>query len=150
MTKDNAQKKAIRERMQQTGEVYSVARRKLEEAAVEVWELGEDGGKWFIQGTTDLQLAKQLLREWIDETLAVSEYPGKSAAQTELDKKTLAEYHAYLDEQDTVFLSGDDWFWRPVSEEDPEDEAYIEKVSRTPELYTNQKLHKGILVYGSW
>jgi hypothetical protein len=150
MTKDNAQKKAIRSRMQQTGEPYSVARRRLEETAVEIWELGEDGGRWFIQGTTDITLAKRVVHEWIDETLAVSEYPEKSSPQLERDKKELAEYHAYVEEQETVFLSGEDWFWRPVSKAHPDDEAYIEQVSRTPERHTGQKLHKGVLIYGSW
>lgn len=34
-----------------------------------VWELGEDGGKWFVEGATDVAEAGDAVRAWLTETL---------------------------------------------------------------------------------
>lgn len=54
--------------MEQTGEAYNVARRAIELSQTIVWELGEHGGSWFIEGTADNEIALEVLKLWLLET----------------------------------------------------------------------------------
>lgn len=108
MTRNNIIKKAIRERMKQTGEKYNVARRQVELSNIIVWELGEHGGSWFIENTNDEQLALVALKEWILST----------------DPDSLKDYTPFKDRLSLTFK--EDWFWKPINPAYPNDESVLE------------------------
>lgn len=131
MTRNNAQKKTIRDRMVETGESYAVAMRKLE-AAVSVWELGEDGDTWFVEGTQDAVTARKALEEWIFET-----YGFDSVVAVEW----VMDWLPYLENAKPVIRA--DWFWKPAHKEHPDEEAYLRSKEKNLAIHEGEKLMQG-------
>jgi len=132
MTKDNATKKAIRERMAITEEPYSVAarnHRQFTETPINVIDLGEDGDAWFVEGTIDIEKARAAIKttlegyyqgddDWLPESLEVL-----------ADSKADVRY---------------DWFWRPLFAEYPHDDAVLRNKTQHGSEYARQDLFTGI------
>ena len=135
MTRNNASKKAIRERMELTGEPYTVAARNLKkflDTPINVIELGEDGDAWFVEGTTDINEAKTAIKtyleglyqstdEWLPESI---EYMMEASADVQYD-----------------------WFWRPLHAQYPHDEAVLRSKSKHASEYSRQDTFTGIYIH---
>lgn len=130
MTRDKAKKHDIRNRMKETGESYTVAMRKLEEVSpdVVVWELGEHGGNWFVEGTQDTQEAIKALEWWLNDT----------------DPEMLQEWPSFLDQVNLTVR--DNWFWQSLNPQYPEDESVLRNLDQHKESYKNQPLMRGIFI----
>lgn len=75
------------------------------------WELGENGDSWFIEGTIDQGLAQIAVQRWIAGTAP----------------DTLQNYY---DHGQFHFSAHRDWYWEPISEEHPEGESILRRVSK--------------------
>lgn len=132
MTKDNAQKTIIRNRMKRTGESYAVAMRKLQPPKFEVIELGEDGECWFVVGTLDEKEAITAIKQWIDNIIWPD--PGTPAGYDHPDENYLA------------YVAGDDFYFVPAYPDNPDSEYELKKVSKNPSEYKDEELFSGMLV----
>ncbi len=134
MTQQHALKENIRNRMSETGEGYLIAKQKVEETQgkeLEVIELGEDGGLWFVQNALNLQDAQNALDLWIEETIGE-------------DDIFLEEYKEIKESISGVVHY--DWFWKPVNPTYPDDEAYLYRKGKNITEYSNEELFTGILL----
>lgn len=121
MTKNKAKKQALREHITQTGESYTKALHELENTTV--WELGEDGDSWFIEGTTNLPIALIALKHWIKTTVP-------------------EHYTEYLENFTTPMFhheTRENWYWQPLHPQYPNDESILK---HTPQ--NQQPTFKGI------
>ena len=114
--------------MKETGESYAVAMRKLEEVLpdVVVWELGEHGGYWFVEGTQDTQEATKALEWWLNDT----------------DPEMLQEWPSFLDQVNLTVRNN--WFWKPLNPQYPNDESILQNLDKHKDSYENQPLMEGI------
>lgn len=139
MTKNNASKTAIRERMQQTGESYCVAMRNLESpnpvVPLNVIELGEDTNMWFVEGTADIEEAKEAILKWFKEV---------NQPFDNHDVFWIDMMHSFPEDAEGV--AGDDWFWSPINPEYPEDEAVLKSLYSDKEQYNGEQLFSGVYV----
>jgi len=141
MTTNNAQKEAIRARMSMTGEPYNVARRKLSAVAEDnltVWELGEDGEAWFVEGTLNQDKAYEAVKQWIIETTWID------------PKSTLFSYFHHMDDlpfsslDETRKEARDDWFWKPVDPSHPHSDAYLARQKDPKSGYQGEEIYTGV------
>lgn len=132
MTKNNALKKAIRNRMAETSEPYNVAARNLKLSAdsLNVIELGEDGDSWFVEDTLDTELAKTAVKQWLKSVYGDDDYFSEFVKMLNLSN---AE-------------ARDDWFWRPVHAEFPQDEAVLRNLENDESEYARQDLFSGVYI----
>lgn len=128
MTRNNFNKKAIRSRMEQTGEAYNVARRAIELSQTIVWELGEHGGSWFIEGTADNEIALEALKLWLLETAP----------------DTLKDYTPFNQRLSLQFR--EDWYWKPIRPEFPKEEAFLTNLDKEPQTGESYKTFKGFYI----
>jgi len=158
MTQNRSQKQAIRNRMEETGESYAVALRKLqdiEEQNAVLYDLGDETDAWFIEGTTSAFIAKKMICDWVDK--AMSPPRGKNAAgawdgywtpeRIKREEENIREICDAVNSETTKIISGKDFFWKAIYPEYPDEEATVEKVSKNPEKHNGEKLITGILVY---
>lgn len=136
MTNNNAFKKTIRERMQQTGESYNVAARKLQEQRVNptVIELGDEDDAWLVTGVNTPQEAFQLIREWL-----IACYPDPTS-------RTRQELLSYLDDYCGSKLRHD-WFWVPLEAEYPEGDALLRYASKPEVQHNNEPLFTAFYIH---
>ena len=136
MTRNKSTKQAIRNHMSQTGESYCVAWRALEklhgeaEPQVTVYELGEDGDSWFIEGAASIDAAKHALNEWLYEIY------------DEHDHALLEEILLLVSE--ASWTHREDWFWVPFLASHPNDEQVLKSKSQNPNEYKGEELCPGI------
>ena len=139
MTKNNASKNAIRERMQQTGESYCVAMRHLEasnsEIQLNVIELGEDTNMWFVEGTVDVEQAKEAILKWFKEV---------NQPFDNNDIFWIDMMHSFP--EDAEGAAGDDWFWSPVDPTYPDDETILKSLYSDKAEYNGEQLFAGVYV----
>lgn len=107
------------------------------ETAVEVVEviwLGDESDEWFVQGTTDVALAKQLVAEDIKKTYTFS------ANEVEEGREIIGYMEA------GSFKSYNDWFWRDPRPEDAGafGDCFVDSRTLRPEFYEGQELVAGV------
>lgn len=129
MTRNNASKKSIRQRMEWSGESYTVAKHKLETISkITVWELGEDGEMWFVENTTDATLAFIAVEQWLMDCGAPEMVEFKS------------EWRG---------VARSSWYWHPIFVKgEPTGESYLCHTEHAKHEYTNERLLTGVLVKG--
>lgn len=88
-----------------------------------VWELGEHGGYWFVEGTTDNTVALHALQNWLIET----------------DPE-----HAN-DCREFSFTIQDDWYWEPLFADDPSGESELRSVEKHGPS-NSKPLMRGVLI----
>jgi hypothetical protein len=158
MTQNRSQKQAIRNRMNETGESYAVALRKLqdiEEKNATLYDLGDETDAWFIEGTTSAFIAKKMICDWVDKAMAPPR--GKSATgawnkywtpdRIKREEENIREICDAVNSETTTVISGNDFFWKAIYPEYPDEEATVEKVSKNPEKHNGENLMTGVLVY---
>jgi len=79
--------------------------------AIEVIELGEDGGSWLVLNATEDEVAPAIIA-WLDETWG--------------GEMEVGCWHSIRTAEPTL---REDWYWEPVSDEQPEDEAFLRSVA---------------------
>lgn len=159
MTHNRSQKQAIRNRMEETGESYGVALRKLqdiEEKNAVLYDLGDETDAWFVEGTTSSFIAKKMICDWVDKAMAPPR--GKNARggawggywtpeRIKREEENIREICDAVNSDTTKVISGNDFFWKAIYPEYPNEEATIEQVSKDPEKHNGEKLMVGTLVY---
>jgi len=97
-----------------------------------VWELGEDGGSWFVEGTVDKLAAIAAVREWLEDTER-----GLSSEFSQAAGPFSASSHS-------------DFFWKGFfrSDETPEpvEEAELLTRSRNQDQWNGETTFAGVLV----
>lgn len=93
-----------------------------------VWPLGEDGEAWFIQGTTDDELAVDSLIRWLHDT----------------DPETLKDYEDLeIDLRDNLTIR-DDWFWAPLVGGPQDGDLELCHYGKDSARWTGQPLVRGV------
>lgn len=91
-----------------------------------IWELGENGDTWFVEGTIDQALANMTAQRWIAET----------------SPDTLQDYY---DHGQFRCSAHRDWYWEPLFPEIPDAEAKLSRVEKSGNE-ENRPLMAGVLV----
>lgn len=128
MTRNNTIKKAIRERMKQTGEKYNVARKEIELSNIIVWELGEHGGSWFVENAKDEEIALVALKEWILST----------------DPESIKDYSPFKERLELKYR--DDWFWKPINPVYPNEESVLMSKKKHANDYNAERIFSGFSI----
>lgn len=77
---------------------------------ITVFELGEDGDTWFVEGTSDAHSADEAVRGWVERTTG-------ETIEAFIDADELVEFN---------FRFRKDWYWLPGGDpENPMDEAAL-------------------------
>ena len=130
MTRNKAQKEQIRARMEETGENYTTARRHiLNQPELTVWELGEDGDSWYVEGTLDINAAKLAVKDWLEYT------------SPEIIDNGWEHYSQRLSTHPSKT-----YFWKPLFPQYPDEESILLNAAANPEDYEGQPLMQGTLV----
>ena len=119
--------------MQQTGEAFCDAKRNTETLShipINVIELGDDGGEWFIEGTTEIPEALEAVKKWINQVYSA---PDDTWREETLDQL-----------QDAIFTVRSDWYWQPITPEHPYSDVYLRNRSKNPQEYNNEKPFAGV------
>lgn len=95
---------------------------------VVVWDLGEDGENWLIEGTTDGELGLRALALWIEE----------------VDPEAPAHYENFPEDLRNSFTPRDDWFWRDLNPNHPNEDMELCWKSRDAHRWSGEPLFKGI------
>jgi hypothetical protein len=133
MTKNNAHKKNVRERMAQHNESYAVALRKIEantKPEITIFPLGEDSEQYIIQNVTDFDQSLQIIREWLQEVTPEDNW--------------FTMWEPWFKEANHIVRN--DWFWVPLNEDYPDDESILCNVTQSPDKHKTQTLFTGIYV----
>lgn len=142
MTKNKVQKNAVRKIQALTGTAYSEAKRQLSQkethqllSELTVWELTDDGGVWFVEGTTDEDLARLAVRIWIIDTIGLW-------TRDPLARTTLEDH--FLDLNSSKALIRKDWFFKGATVENPDVEEAPLQYAEKYEHHT-EPLYEGVL-----
>ena len=93
-----------------------------------VWPLGEDGEAWFIQGTTDDELAVGSLSRWLHSS----------------DPETLESYEELETELSSDLTVRDDWFWAPLVGGPQDGDLELCHYGKDSARWTGQPLVRGV------
>lgn len=143
MTKNNSLKKTVRARVAETGESYIVALQHVAKGEptpkLTAEEFGEDGGFWYVEGTSDEQTALAYLKKWLVDTYSYADG---------CNDDWLLEDLKLLEGTEVTFRSSDDFYFR---ERDSSDQGrfgdfFLESKAECPEKYTGQDLMSGVSI----
>jgi len=142
MTKNNSLKKTVRARVAETGESYIVALQHVAAGEstpkLNAMEFGDNGGYWYVEGTSDKQLALAFLKKWLIDTYWYEDG---------FNNDWLMEDLQLLEGDAIEFRASDDFYFR---DRDASDEGYgdmfLESKSECPEKYTGQDIMSGVTI----
>lgn len=95
---------------------------------VVVWDLGEDGENWLIEGTTDGDLGLKALALWIEE----------------VEPEVADDYESFPEDLRNSFTVREDWFWRDLNPAHPNEDMELCWKSRDAHRWNGEQLFKGI------
>jgi len=95
---------------------------------VVVWDLGEDGENWLIEGTTDGDLGLKALALWIEE----------------VEPEVTERFESFPEDLRNSFTARDDWFWRDLNPAHPNEDMELCWKSRDEHRWNGEQLFRGI------
>lgn len=95
---------------------------------VVVWDLGEDGENWLIEGTTNSDLGLKALALWIEE----------------VEPEAAEGYENFPEDLRSSFTLREDWFWRDLNPSYPNEDMELCWKSRDAHRWSGEPLFRGI------